>query len=105
MKRIITATLSAALLSISMAPAIAADDGKPTRSMGQVVDDMTVTTKVKAALADNERTKARNINVDTHNGVVTLHGKVDSRAEAEQATIVARSVEGVHSVTNKLTTK
>ncbi|MEC5398798.1 BON domain-containing protein [Uliginosibacterium sp. H1] len=105
MKKLITATMTAAFLTVSMAPAMAADDGKPNRSAGQVVDDATVNTKVKAALADNELTKARNINVDTRNGVVTLNGKVDSRAEVEQATAVARSIEGVSSVNNKLTTK
>lgn len=104
MKTLITTTLTVAALTMGMAPAIAADN-KPNRSAGQVVDDATVNTKVKAALADDELTKARNINVDTRNGVVTLNGKVDSRAEVEQATAVARSIEGVSSVNNKLTTK
>ncbi|MDQ8024286.1 MAG: BON domain-containing protein [Moraxellaceae bacterium] len=105
MKTLITTTLTAAALTLGMGPALAADDGKPNRPAGQVISDATVNTKVKAALADDELTKARNINVDTRNGVVTLNGKVDSRAEAEQAVTVARSVEGVSSVNNKLTTK
>jgi len=75
------------------------------RSVGEVVDDGVITAKVKAALIDNPTTKARQINVDTRNGVVQLQGFVDSNEEKMQAGQVARSVSGVQSVRNDLEIK
>ena len=75
------------------------------RSTGDVVDDGVITAKVKAALIDNPATKARQINVDTRNGVVQLQGFVDSNDEKMQAGQVARSVSGVQSVQNDLEIK
>jgi hyperosmotically inducible protein len=60
--------------------------------------DATLTTDVKARLADDEIVKARQIDVDTDNGIVTLRGTVDSEAEAQQAVKIASNVEGVRSV-------
>jgi len=75
------------------------------RSAGGVVDDSIITAKVKAALIDNPTTKARQINVDTRNGVVQLQGFVDNNDEKMQAGQVAQSVSGVQSVENKLEIK
>jgi len=71
-------------------------------TIGAAVDDATLTAKVKTSLIDNPATKARQINVETNNGVVQLNGFVDSalaRAEAEKA---AKSIAGVRSVDNNL---
>lgn len=75
------------------------------RSAGEVVDDGVITVKVKAALIDNPATKARQINVDTRQGVVQLQGFVDTNDEKMAATDVARSVSGVQSVRNDLEIK
>lgn len=75
------------------------------RSAGEVIDDGVITARVKAALIDNPTTKARQINVDTRNGVVQLQGFVDSAEEKMQAGQVARSVSGVQSVRNDLEVK
>lgn len=75
------------------------------RSAGEVVDDGVITAKVKAALIDNPTTKARQINVDTRQGVVQLQGFVDTNDEKMAATDVARSVSGVQSVRNDLEVK
>ncbi len=75
------------------------------RSAGEVVDDGVITARVKAALIDNPTTKARQINVDTRNGVVQLQGFVDTSEEKMQAAQVARSVSGVQSVRNDLEVK
>lgn len=74
-------------------------------SVGQVVDDTTITTKVKAALADDAATNAFQINVETKNGVVQLSGFVDNSAGKAAATRVARSVGGVRSVRNEIDVK
>lgn len=79
--------------------------GTPNRSAGEVIDDAAVTAKVKAALIANEITKARQINVDTRQGVVHLHGFVDSQREANAAVEEARAVSGVTEVRNDLQIK
>lgn len=64
----------------------------------QPVGDSWITTKVKADLLATEATKGLDINVTTTNGVVTLSGKLDSKAEVDQAVAVARGIKGVKSV-------
>lgn len=75
------------------------------RTPGEYVDDATLTAKVKAKLIDNPATKARQINVDTYEGVVKLSGFVDSNEEKRLATEAARSVTGVKEVRNDLEVK
>lgn len=72
------------------------------RTPGQVLDDSAITAKVKAQLIGDPVTKARHIDVDTHGGVVTLAGKVNTASEQSRAIEIARNTEGVHSVTDKL---
>lgn len=69
----------------------------------QTVTDASITARVKTLLAADELVKARNINVDTHRGVVTLHGSVRSRGEADRAVALARTVGGVIDVKSNLT--
>jgi hyperosmotically inducible protein len=64
--------------------------------------DAWVTTKVKMALMTNENVSARDVNVDTVDGRVTLHGAVSTAAEKTQAEQVARKIEGVREVRNLL---
>jgi len=77
--------------------------GTDERTMGTMVDDSTISSKVKIELISAADVKARNIDVDVLNGVVTLTGLVDSTTEAKRAEEIAKSVEGVKSVTNFLT--
>ena len=75
------------------------------RSAGQVIDDATITAKVKAGLIADETTKAYQINVDTNSGIVELGGFVDSAAAKNRASEVARGVNGVKEVRNDLEVK
>jgi hyperosmotically inducible protein len=52
--------------------------------------------------AKDETVDALDINVDTTDGNVTLTGDVATQAEADQAILLARTVEGVKSVTPRL---
>lgn len=70
--------------------------------VGNFMDDSTLTAKVKAALVDHESIKSTDISVKTDQKVVTLSGFVESQAQAEEAVKVAKSVEGVTSVSDKL---
>jgi hyperosmotically inducible periplasmic protein len=69
---------------------------------GEVINDAWITTKVKAKLLADERTKGFDINVDTLNGNVTLRGGADSVANKMAATKLAHSADGVISVDNQL---
>lgn len=70
--------------------------------LGTALDDSAVTAKVKTALIGNPDTKARQINVDTANGVVTLTGTVDNTTAKMSAESTARTVSGVSAVENRL---
>ncbi|KFC77893.1 molecular chaperone OsmY [Buttiauxella agrestis] len=72
------------------------------KDVGNFMDDSAITAKVKAALVDHEDIKSTDISVKTEKKVVTLSGFVESQAQAEQAVTVAKGVEGVSSVSDKL---
>ncbi|MGB7801987.1 molecular chaperone OsmY [Buttiauxella sp.] len=72
------------------------------KDVGNYMDDSAITAKVKAALVDHKDIKSTDISVKTEKKVVTLSGFVESQAQAEQAVKVAKGVEGVSSVSDKL---
>lgn len=74
-------------------------------SASQYMDDATITTKVKAALAKDPDVKAYQVNVETYKGVVQLSGFVDSQANVHKAGQVAQTVSGVRSVKNDVRVK
>lgn len=65
------------------------------RSVGTQIDDAVITAKIKAKLIEDLLTKARKIDVDTVNGVVTLTGVVDSQEEINRAISIASNTQGV----------
>lgn len=75
------------------------------KKVGGYVGDSGVTAKVKAALVDDDAIKSTDISVNTDSGIVTLSGFVSSQDQAEQAVAVAKKVEGVKSVSDKLQVK
>lgn len=72
------------------------------RSTGQVIDDTAIHTKVKTALLNDPVVSGKAINVDVSRGVVTLDGAVNGDVEKRKAEEIARGVDGVRSVENKL---
>ncbi|MER3446389.1 MAG: transporter [Candidatus Dadabacteria bacterium] len=74
-------------------------------STGQYIDDSTITTKVKAALLADPDVSGLDVNVETFKGVVQLSGFVDDQKQANRAVEIARSVNGVKGVENRLTVK
>ncbi|MBI5559911.1 MAG: BON domain-containing protein [Deltaproteobacteria bacterium] len=73
------------------------------RSVGEVIDDAAITSKINALIIEDKELKFFKIDVDTFSGGVTLHGAVSS-AEAERKIIgLAKGVRGVKEVTSKLT--
>jgi osmotically-inducible protein OsmY len=71
-------------------------------SVGQAIDDGSVTASVKMKLIGDTTTKAHQINVETEKGVVQLTGFVNSASVKSRAGDIARSVEGVVDVRNDL---
>lgn len=76
-----------------------------TERGARVASDSTITTKVKAGLVADPDLKAMDISVDTEQGVVMLGGFVPSKAEADKAMKVAKSVDGVTSVKSDIKVK
>jgi len=64
--------------------------------------DSGITSSVKSKLIADEVVKAQNINVDTHDRVVTLTGTVQSAIEESRAIEIARDTKGVDDVVDKL---
>lgn len=69
----------------------------------QSVDDAAITATIKGKLVADDELKAIDINVDTDGGVVTLTGAAPSATAVERATTIAKAVDGVSNVNNKLT--
>ena len=72
---------------------------------GEAMGDAAITGKVKTALIADPDVKALKIDVDTKDNVVTLNGSVDTKAKADKAVTIAKGIEGVKSVENRLTVK
>lgn len=88
-------------LALGSAPALA-DDHKPERTASQVATDAAITASVKTKLLADDRTKGFDINVTTHNGVVTLEGGADSLAAKLAASELAGQAENVVLIKNNL---
>lgn len=74
-------------------------------TIGTEIDDSVITTKVKAALMSNDDVKSFDIKVMTYKGDVVLSGFTHNQMQIENSIAVAKSVDGVKNVTNKLTLK
>lgn len=75
------------------------------RSTGEMVDDATLTARVKTAFAKDPGVKAIDVKVDTHKGTVQLNGFVDTAQEKTRAETIARGIQGVTDVQNNITVK
>ena len=68
------------------------------KTVGEAIDDTTITTRVKTSMLNDPAVGGMRIDVDTFKGVVTLSGRVKSEAERDQAVALARNVSGVSEV-------
>ena len=72
------------------------------KTIGETVDDTTITTRVKTAMLNDPNVGGLRIDVDTFKGAVTLSGRVKSQAEHDQAVALARRTPGVTDVKDAL---
>jgi len=76
---------------------------KRDKTVGEEIDDASITGLAKMTLLYHRSTSALNTSVTTKNGVVTLSGKAKNAAEKDLATKYVNDVNGVKSVKNKMT--
>lgn len=80
--------------------------GTATReSTGEMIDDAAITTKIKTAFVRDPVVKALDVKVDTFKGTVQLNGFVDTAEQKARAEEIAKTVQGVAAVENKLSVK
>jgi hyperosmotically inducible protein len=72
------------------------------KTVGETIDDATITTRVKTALLNDPAVAGLKIDVDTFQGLVTLSGRVESRDEESKAVAIARRTPGVRDVKSTL---
>lgn len=97
--------LSALFLSLTLLTAVGCASTSKSEGTGEYVDDVMITSKVKAAILGESTLKSAEINVETFKGVVQLSGFVSSQAAASKAVELARAVKGVSSVKNDMRIK
>ena len=71
-------------------------------TIGEYVDDSTVTTRVKAKFAEDPTVSAMSISVETLKGTVQLSGFAKSVTERNQAEMLARRTPGAKRVQNDI---
>jgi|SRR5918994_1718221 hyperosmotically inducible protein len=69
---------------------------------GENIDDTTLTTSVKTALAKDKASSLTRVDVDSVKGVVTLTGVVPTAADKTRAVEISRGVNGVKKVNDNL---
>jgi len=93
---------------VDYAPGMAqSNDQKPVhpgKSPATLADDATITTQIqqKIRTTDGLSDSARNVQVDTRNGKVTLNGTVDKESDKQQLTEIAAGVVPVENVDNQV---
>ena len=82
---------------------IARTPGKSDETLGEKIDDASITAQVKSSLMSHRSTSALNTKVETTDGVVTLSGKARNAAEKSLVTKLVADINGVKSVINNMT--
>jgi osmotically-inducible protein OsmY len=74
-------------------------------TIGEKIDDASITSQVKYALLSHKSTSALKTKVTTNDGVVVITGVAANDAEKSLVTKLAKDVRGVNSVNNSMTVK
>ena len=76
---------------------------KPSETLGEKIDDASITAQVKSSLLSHRSTSALKTKVHTTDGVVTVSGIAKNAAERSLVTKLATDIDGVTSVINNMT--
>jgi hyperosmotically inducible protein len=82
---------------------IAKTPAKPRETMGDKIDDASITAQVKSSLMSHRSTSALKTKVETTDGVVTVSGIAKNDAEKTLVTKLVTDINGVSSVVNNMT--
>jgi hyperosmotically inducible periplasmic protein len=77
--------------------------GKPDETVGEKIDDASITAQVKMSLMSHRSTSALKTKVGTTEGVVTVSGIAKNAAEKSLVTKLVTDIHGVISVVNNMT--
>ena len=72
-------------------------------TLGENIDDASITAQVKISLLSHRSTSAVHTKVETNKGVVTVYGKAKNEAEKDLVNKLANDINGVNSVVNRMT--
>jgi osmotically-inducible protein OsmY len=89
--------------SVNNEMTVVANPEKPGETMGEQIDDASITAQVKMTLLSHRSTGVLRTKVETNDGVVTLGGQARNAAEKDLVTKLVGDVHGVKSVVNKMT--
>jgi hyperosmotically inducible periplasmic protein len=79
---------------VTVAALVLAGPALAEKTAGQVIDDSTIATEVKAALIDKDKVSAGSLNVEVNKGTVQVAGFVESQAEKAAAMKTAQQIKG-----------
>ncbi len=82
---------------------IAKSPAFPNETMGEKIDDASITAQVKSSLISHRSTSAIKTKVSTTDGVVTIRGIAKNEAEKSLVTKLVTDISGVTSVVNNMT--
>lgn len=78
-------------------------DRRDNDTVGETVDDASITSQVKYSLLTHRATSALKTHVTTEDGVVHIRGEADNDSEKSLVTKLAENIRGVRSVDNQMT--
>ena len=84
---------------------VVTDKPAAIQTVGEKIDDASITSQVKYALLSHKSTSALKTKVTTNDGVITITGEASSDAEKSLVTKLAQDVRGVTKVNNSMTVK
>jgi osmotically-inducible protein OsmY len=93
------------MLAVVLVAGVSGCQAMTGETLGEHIDDTTITTTVKAKLAAEKGATLTRVQVDTDRGVVQLSGVVETAADKTKAEQITRSVGGVKGVRNNLQTQ
>ena len=82
---------------------VAKTPATPGETIGEKIDDASITAQVKSSLLTHRSTSALRTKVETTDGVVTVSGSAKNAAEKSLVTKLVNDINGVNSVINNMT--
>ncbi|MBI5422573.1 MAG: BON domain-containing protein [Opitutae bacterium] len=84
---------------------VVTDKPAPASTLGEKIDDASITSQVKFALLSHKSTSALKTKVTTNDGAVVITGEASSDAEKSLVTKLAKDIRGVKAVSNNMSVK